>query len=155
MILQCGICKESFTLIGSPVKNLNFIPRACSDACFHKLLQKHRQYLTDPMTVYDMVEETMKMRSNYEKSLAQWLYQHKVPFAYEPFPLIVSTKPRQLYLPDFFLPCHNLFIEVKGRWERNGFAKFNRARAKLESSTFWLVDFPYLRRLGCKPNQME
>lgn len=52
----------------------------------------------------------IKVRSQYEKICADWLNRNDIEFQYEPLMLI---KGRQ-FRPDFYLPQHNLFLEICG-----------------------------------------
>ena len=50
------------------------------------------------------------VRSKYEQICADFLFNNKIKFSYEPLMLIEGHKFR----PDFFLNDHNLFIEICG-----------------------------------------
>ena len=52
----------------------------------------------------------VSVRSQYEKICADYLYQHKINFRYEPLILLEGKQ----YRPDFFLTDHNIFIEICG-----------------------------------------
>jgi len=50
------------------------------------------------------------VRSRYEKTTADFLYKNNIEFQYEPLILLAGKQ----YRPDFFLPRHNLFLEICG-----------------------------------------
>ncbi|PJA29786.1 MAG: hypothetical protein CO189_01490 [candidate division Zixibacteria bacterium CG_4_9_14_3_um_filter_46_8] len=52
----------------------------------------------------------VKVRSQYEKRCADFLFRNQIKFQYEPLMLLGGRK----YRPDFFLPDHNLFLEICG-----------------------------------------
>lgn len=60
-----------------------------------------------------------KVRSTWEAIVAQALHECEVPHEYEPCRI---EMPDCTYTPDFFLPDHGVYIEVKGwvnsRWKR-------------------------------------
>lgn len=55
-------------------------------------------------------ESGVKVRSKYECRCADFFTQHKVAFQYEPLMLLGGRQFR----PDFFLPEHELFVEICG-----------------------------------------
>jgi hypothetical protein len=52
----------------------------------------------------------VKVRSQYEKTCADYLSENKIAFQYEPLLLLGGRQFR----PDFYLPEQNLFIEICG-----------------------------------------
>jgi hypothetical protein len=56
----------------------------------------------------------MCFRSEYERHVAEALSESGIPFEYERWTFPV--KKNAFYTPDFHLPDHRLFIEVKGAW---------------------------------------
>jgi hypothetical protein len=63
--------------------------------------------------LFEPVLETLsgiKVRSSYEKTCADLLYQNNIKFRYEPLMLLGGRRFR----PDFYLPDYNLFIEICG-----------------------------------------
>jgi hypothetical protein len=55
----------------------------------------------------------MMFRSNWEIELAELLSELGISFQYEPQRFYFRAE-RESYLPDFYLPAYNTFIEVKG-----------------------------------------
>jgi hypothetical protein len=63
--------------------------------------------------LFETVIETdsgVRVRSSYEKKCADFLYRNNIRFQYEPLMLLGGRQFR----PDFYLPDHNLFIEICG-----------------------------------------
>jgi len=63
--------------------------------------------------LFEPVIETdsgIRVRSSYEKRCADFLYKNNIRFQYEPLMLLGGRQFR----PDFYLPDHNLFIEICG-----------------------------------------
>ena len=55
-------------------------------------------------------ESGVKVRSQYEKRCADYLFRNRIEFQYEPLILLGGRQFR----PDFFLPEYNLFLEICG-----------------------------------------
>jgi len=53
-------------------------------------------------------------RSEYERHVAEALSESGIPFEYERWAFPV--KPGVFWTPDFHLPEHKMFVEVKGPW---------------------------------------
>ncbi|MBN2086980.1 hypothetical protein JW758_01400 [Candidatus Peregrinibacteria bacterium] len=64
------------------------------------------------------------VKSNYEKDVANYLYDNGVEYIYED-PLKMSNG--LIIHPDFYLPGYDVYIEVYGMW---GSAKYSKDRAK-------------------------
>jgi DNA helicase-4 len=52
----------------------------------------------------------VKVRSSYEQKCADYLHSVGIKFVYEPLMLLAGRQ----YRPDFYLPEHNLFLELCG-----------------------------------------
>jgi len=52
----------------------------------------------------------IRVRSNYEKSCAEYLHQNNIEFLFEPLMLLSGKQFR----PDFYLPEYDLFLEICG-----------------------------------------
>jgi hypothetical protein len=50
------------------------------------------------------------VRSKYEQRCADFLFENNIAFQYEPLMLLGGRQ----YRPDFYLPVHNIFIEICG-----------------------------------------
>lgn len=63
----------------------------------------------------NFVSEKLKMsfRSNWEIELAELMHDLGIRFKYEPKRFYFEVE-RESYLPDFYLPDYNVWIEVKG-----------------------------------------
>lgn len=60
-----------------------------------------------------MKPQRHKFRSDYELQIAKALAEAKVKYDYEMYKLEYVPKPKQ-YLPDFYLPEQDIYIEAKG-----------------------------------------
>ena len=56
----------------------------------------------------------MRYRSNFEAEVGRALYERGIDFKYEPDKIPFQPKPR-VYIPDFYVPDNDFYIEVKGR----------------------------------------
>lgn len=52
------------------------------------------------------------VRSTWERAVADWLFDNDINYEYEPKRFVFNS--RISYLPDFYIPKCNLYIEVKG-----------------------------------------
>jgi hypothetical protein len=61
---------------------------------------------------------TLKLKSGFEKKVAKYLNENKIPFEYETLrvPYLVPEKKRN-YNPDFMLP-NGIIVEAKGKLDR-------------------------------------
>jgi len=71
-------------------------------------------------------------RSSWELKFAQWLNARNISWLYEP---ATFKLPGTGYIPDFYLPDKNLYIEIKGKEERMEkiqlFKKLYKVRIKI------------------------
>lgn len=64
----------------------------------------------------------IKFRSSWEVECAIWLNTKNICWEYEKYRFKLSTG--EIYIPDFYLPQFDVFIEVKGnKYGKNGFRK--------------------------------
>ena len=56
----------------------------------------------------------MRFRSRFEAQVALSLEKQEIDFEFEPHK-IEFQPPSRVYIPDFYVPDHNFYIEVKGR----------------------------------------
>ena len=54
-----------------------------------------------------------KFRSDYELQVAKFLAERKVKFDYEKIKITYQPKPKT-YVPDFYLPEQDIYVEAKG-----------------------------------------
>jgi len=64
------------------------------------------------------------VRSTWEANIARILKFNNIKYEYEPKRFDLGEIGT--YLPDFYLPEKNLYIEVKGYWRRNDKEKYNK-----------------------------
>ena len=57
-------------------------------------------------------------RSNIELLIAQALNKRKIDYEYENTKLVYIPKPKT-YTPDFYLPLQNIYVEVKGYFDKS------------------------------------
>lgn len=61
---------------------------------------------------YKWIYKNIRMRSSYEVMMAKALDDHQIEWQYEP--RIIRLRKDMAYIPDFYLPEHNKWVEVKG-----------------------------------------
>lgn len=74
--------------------------------------------------VYPLAGE--KYRSRYEVVVAETLRILKITFEYEPkvFNIRLPDGSQRKYIPDFYLPTNDMWLEVKGYVNKNSTQKF-------------------------------
>ncbi len=84
------------------------------------------------------------MRSSYEIAYAKYLDKKRIKWLYEPkrFDLGSNT-----YLPDFYLPNENKYIEIKGWWRPEGKIKFKLFKKLYPNIKIEIFDKNKLTRL--------
>jgi len=113
MIVNCIMCDSK---INFKQYNLyKYYPSLCSANCLKSYLEKSKH---DPESIEQDVVKADRVapwfRSQYEVSFARFLSNSGIKYQYEPF--FLSDKERgKIYLPDFYLPDHGIFFEVKGK----------------------------------------
>lgn len=75
------------------------------------------------------------MRSGWEVKVADYLTENGVDWYYEHIWLKIGKNRH--YLPDFFLPELNCYIEVKGRKKKRDMEKLKLARERYENIILW------------------
>ena len=85
------------------------------------------------------------MRSSWEIKYAKYLDKKKLEWQYESktFDLGNTT-----YTPDFYLPEHNLYIEIKGYWRDDAKIKFKGFKKQYPNIKIKLIMKPELQELG-------
>lgn len=71
--------------------------------------------LSEPLEYWDKYTKRF-YRSKSEAIAANFFDAHGIPWQYECFVICIEGTSKT-YNPDFFLPFHNVFIEVKGLWK--------------------------------------
>lgn len=98
------------------------LPMFCSKECLLKRIQSfHRNgergyactadhICMSEGNIYSKKVEG-SFRSRYEAKVAEFLHDAEIQYEYEPYCFKVR---KNIYVPDFYLPDHDCFIEVKG-----------------------------------------
>ena len=60
-------------------------------------------------------------RSEFEKDTAEFFLRNNIKYLYE---VILFRVGKSIYIPDFYLPHWNKFIEVKGIWNSSAKTKY-------------------------------
>lgn len=65
------------------------------------------------------------VRSTWERMIADWLFEHNIEYQYEPQRFLLGQRT---YVPDFYFPKFNLWMEVKGFWSEDARTKIGLFR---------------------------
>jgi hypothetical protein len=85
------------------------------------------------------------MRSSWEVKFASWLHRYGIKFMYEWKRLVCK---HCTYLPDFYLPDHKLYVEIKGRFSDKAVKIIKRIYKEYPTKTFCILNFRSLKNLG-------
>ena len=77
-------------------------------------------------------------RSVYEKDTAEFFYRHNKHFLYEPAQFRVG---KSIYIPDFYLPTCDSFVEVKGNWGASAKTKYRNFTKLFPDVRILLLDW--------------
>ena len=86
-------------------------------------------------------------RSDYEILVADWLDLIGIKYEYE---TIILSSGKQHYLPDFYIPESDTFLEVKGLWRMGAKAKIQRIREAIPGIRLIVITFllkPQIERI--------
>ena len=125
----CAYCGNGFTLTKREDRhNHNNLTYFCSANClkdqilgtidinpynlpeYLKFDKNNTAIVSDPHAIWD-VERKQFFRSAYEKLFADFLDLIEMEWLYEPYYFEVG---KSIYVPDFFIPGKDIFIECKG-----------------------------------------
>lgn len=86
-------------------------------------------------------------QSGYERKFMEWMDVHQIDWikCKERFPYIAGDGKVHKYNPDFYLPSHKLYVEVKGMVRMNDPAKFE---AFPSDKNLVLLGYEDLKKLG-------
>jgi hypothetical protein len=94
----------------------------------------------------------VKMRSGWEAKTADYLTDNGIDWYYES---VWLELPGTKYLPDFYLPEYNIFIEVKGRLNDRGIEKVISSRQMGNKILLWDAEELLKRKIINNPGTME
>ncbi len=120
--LLCEICNKHFNVPTKDYKLLSdFAGKLCSADCLIKKIKT----LEKTNNTYTLAEDDLPIgnwwssefstvfRSRFEELTAKLLRQNDLNFFYEKYVFYIDDVP---YTPDFYVPEHDCFLEVKGVW---------------------------------------
>ena len=147
MLKTCVVCGNLALLKGI---NAKYMAQVCSGECFTKLLKTKEAGFYPPPNSFLVKEDASEMRSSYERGFASWLRERSIQYIYEKYLFPVNKKG--FYLPDFFIPSSNIFIEVKGKWEGSGKSKFRYFNTHFPHRIY-IMDKEAMKLIGCRPEK--
>lgn len=105
-------------------------------------IQTYNPFVSRAFECWDHVTDQF-YRSMFEVYCARFLGTNGIKFFYEPHTLKLGSK---LYIPDFWLPEKNIYIEIKGRWNSG-----DRDRVRKAAELVHLIIVPaYLQNVFAK-----
>lgn len=140
MKMICSTCGKSYKCSS---KKPQYAPPVCSGSCFVEWLREKSEYVLTSETIpYD--NPAPFARSKFENSVADLLVALGLPFEFERH--LIETDYGTWYLPDFYLPGLEVFIEAKGEWRGLGAKHVQQAVKK--GYGLVVIDEPVYRRLS-------
>ncbi|RAT01366.1 hypothetical protein A6E27_22805 [Bacillus cereus] len=82
-------------------------------------------------------QENRMFRSTWEVELAELLTSLDTPYEYEPTRFYYKDH-KESYLPDFYLPTYNVYLEVKGYMDKRSLKRCNLFR-KYQGDQFGFI----------------
>jgi len=152
MIIPCKVCGKDIDI--KKYKGIQKSILVCSRECFVLFLEQNRGnvpigellenfYKNKTPAVFSNAVFLADSRSQAERDLMKLLKDLDIKYKYETYSVMNTAK--KIYLPDFYLPEYNLFIEVKdGLWEQGAYAKFSRFSKIIN---LYLMEGKIIRRL--------
>jgi len=143
---RCVMCKSMFQLPTSDRRYLilseDFI---CGQQCLHGWIKQWvGKPVTRPMSSMEVVRKMLMQtalpifKSQYEENFAGWLDARGIKWMYEPYSFPVG---RGFYIPDFYLPWYDCFLETKGIWGAGSRTKFKKFREHYPQIRILLVSW--------------
>lgn len=86
---------------------------------------------------YFSEKENRMFRSTWECELAELLTSLDIPYEYEPTRFYYKAY-KESYLPDFYLPTYNVYLEVKGYMDKRSLKRCNLFR-KYQGDRFGFI----------------
>lgn len=151
--IECPICKKSFFPRSCGARGLQ---KYCSSECSRKVTYRRTEEVRQKMRI--RVSQLMKegkwnryttgkggkredlghyVRSNWEANVARILKLQNRKYEFEKHSFQLSDG--RIYIPDFYLPEENLYIEVKGVMLEKLLSKYNMAREEYPQENFQLI----------------
>lgn len=138
--IKCFVCGKTYKASRLFSKYISF----CDEHCFLSHIKSKPSY---PAIEAERIKRLQTgFKSSYEYIVADKLCQYGIYWLYEAYMLKDDAK-KILYIPDFFLPDFNIFIEAKGVPVSVGMKKFHTF-ASLYPENFIILDGTALRRFG-------
>jgi len=155
--IVCDECRAEFWVARrfTTFFGIDDSPEFCSAACMCSYVRRKRPYALpdDRIALWDRrvnadVHEFyspslgMHFCSGFERTVAEIItFVWKMNVLYEPHAVIVGED--EAYVPDFYFPDHDIWLEVKGGWMSGAKRKFSTAcgimpgRFVLLSGFYW------------------
>jgi hypothetical protein len=115
---NCKTCSSEFK-----VPRCRQEAKFCSQSCSATYNIKHNKIGKKTSKSFRREDlENTYFRSSWEANFARYLNLKGIAWEYEKYRFKLSNN--KTYIPDFFLPQENKFIEVKGYWRSQALKKF-------------------------------
>lgn len=133
--IECSHCKKPFIPSSSKVK-------FCSVECSQEGYQQQH------ISIRPYPYRGVNMRSTWEVKFATWLDSKGIDWKYEPTFFALPNGKR--YCPDFYVPAHNAYYEIKGWMKREAAEKIRLFRELYSHESLILVNRDVFKLYGIK-----
>lgn len=152
-ILKCSACNKLQTIKTVNWKLVSKVPFAhiCSRECFLKWIKSGKSISvkndgfivcsSPAITTGASYSEKLDkfFRSRYESAVAEYLSLQNIDFLYEAG--FFEVGKNSIYIPDFYLPENNSFIEVKGLFSGGSKTKYINLKKKYSKIRILLLSW--------------
>ena len=94
-------------------------------------------------------------RSRWEITVANALHDCHIEFKYEPKRFKFSHKHNETYLPDFYLPKYNVWVEVKGYWDKRSIKRKVLFEREFPDERLMFIEKDEIERLKISPDSIR
>lgn len=139
---MCSICKRLHWADTEEWKFVSYSSEfVCSIECVLAWVGKRKYDKTAEWTKravpLRVTDKYPQFRSGYELDISRWLDSKKVQWFFERVGFTVGET--KTYTPDFYLPKHGSFLEVKGKWGIGQKSKLKEFRAEYKDVPLLVV----------------
>ena len=127
----------------------------CDGKIFHSFDEAHQEAVKakSGRRFYNEVDGEW-YRSRWEIVTANSLYDSAILFDYEPKRFLFSRKHKESYLPDYYLPEFNCWVEVKGYWDKRSIKRVKLFREEYPNEKLVIVEAKEIERLKANPRSI-
>lgn len=142
----CDVCKRKVLIQQARWKELDSGPFVCSKDCVFKWIKSNKWTGSSKGATRIIPERANAswsnklwkfFRSDYEKYFAEEALLRKLFYEYEGYLFLLAG--HVIYIPDFYFPGYDCFVEIKGLWGVSAKGKVKRLRKEFPNIPLLVV----------------